>query len=41
MVASYSKSKFSQTLTHNGPLGTQELYKQGHVCIVFAVTHST
>jgi len=27
-------------LTHNGPLGTEELYKEGHVCIVFAVTHS-
>jgi hypothetical protein len=40
IFAPYSQSKFSHTLIHNGPLGAQELYKQGHVCIVFAVTHS-
>jgi hypothetical protein len=40
IVASYSQYKFSQTLTHSRPLGTQELYKQGHVCFVFAVTYS-
>jgi hypothetical protein len=39
-VASLTHYKFSQTLTHSRLLGTQELYKQGHVCIVFAVTHS-
>jgi len=36
--ASYSQSKFSNILTHNGPLGAQELYTKGHVCHTFYIS---